>query len=416
VVGDKSFALSARGVRTLACLAVATLEEVEQVEQLLQGQGGSDAIEAVSPEEAAAILGVSRPTVVRWASNGQLTDHKVGAHHRFDRAEVEKLRDARRDAAVLARDAAARARVEAVSTGTDLDVEPTPAELIAAGKALRARRSKDAASTFGAGWSRGCARCCAGGGCAGHGFVSSDNEWIDPLAGEYERHACEDLGAGDCLAFDLDGIAAASQYPDMVEKFGKQRSLDPAGTEAPLSGVHRNDIYKLDGRDGARGITWHDSKHAVVWLLGFTPNHDLKEFVRRSSTPNRKGLGGANQLMPSLDDYQDLFDERGADWQLEQTITALNAAVGHARKATGATLRVSLADVVRAEVLIVDRGGSQTLHLRFFVPPLEQGVLPSHFEWILAGAVDDADDASIAPGPFPGPPLPGSLSIQVGLI
>jgi hypothetical protein len=87
--------------------------------------------------------------------------------------------------------------------------------------------------------------------------VSDAEEWLDPLAGEYElrvtRQCRKDLGASKCeAAGDLDEIASISQYPDIAEKFRSQRALDPSGTEAPLSRVHRDDIFKLDGRDGAR--------------------------------------------------------------------------------------------------------------------------------------------------------------------
>jgi excisionase family DNA binding protein len=52
----------------------------------------------VSPEEAARLLGVSRPMVVRWIDEGLLVDEPVGTHHRIPVSSVLVLRDARRDA------------------------------------------------------------------------------------------------------------------------------------------------------------------------------------------------------------------------------------------------------------------------------------------------------------------------------
>ncbi len=52
----------------------------------------------VSPEEAARLLGVSRPMVVRWIDDGLLADEPVGAHHRIPLSSVVALREERRAA------------------------------------------------------------------------------------------------------------------------------------------------------------------------------------------------------------------------------------------------------------------------------------------------------------------------------
>jgi hypothetical protein len=251
--------------------------------------------------------------------------------------------------------------------------------------------------------------------------VNHAEEWLDPLVGPYElrvtRQCREDLGASKCkAATNLDEIAATSQYSDIVEKFSSQRLLDPSGTEAPLSRVHRNDIFKLDGRNGARAITWYDREHGVVWLLGFTPNHDMREFEARASRVNSKGMGGASQLMPSRDDYQDLNDERGVDWKLKQVIDALSAAVEIAKNRLGTIVLANLDNIVKVEVLVAERGNLRELYLRFLVPPIEKGVLPSSFQWILTGALAAIDDATIGSGGFPGPVLPGSLDMHADLL
>lgn len=82
--------------------------------------------EMLSPNEAAVLLGVSRPMVSRsrWLSEGQLPDVPVGSHHQIPRdavlafkqlrveaarAEVAAVRGASTDPALARRTAAARA-------------------------------------------------------------------------------------------------------------------------------------------------------------------------------------------------------------------------------------------------------------------------------------------------------------------
>ncbi len=54
------------------------------------------------PEEltstvAAEILGVSRPTLMKWVREGRLSGFKVGSHTRFKREEIFALREKRKD-------------------------------------------------------------------------------------------------------------------------------------------------------------------------------------------------------------------------------------------------------------------------------------------------------------------------------
>ena len=55
---------------------------------------------AQTPEEltstvAADLLGVSRPTLLRWAREGMIDSFKVGSHARFRRTDVLRLREER---------------------------------------------------------------------------------------------------------------------------------------------------------------------------------------------------------------------------------------------------------------------------------------------------------------------------------
>jgi predicted DNA-binding transcriptional regulator AlpA len=48
----------------------------------------ADAAEEISPQEAAAILQMSRPSVMRLIAKGQLHPRKVLSHNKLSRAEV----------------------------------------------------------------------------------------------------------------------------------------------------------------------------------------------------------------------------------------------------------------------------------------------------------------------------------------
>lgn len=100
-----------RGARLMAHL----------LEMLAEGKAVliSEADKLISPEEAAQILGVSRPTVVKWIREGRLADYPVGAQHRLDYADVLRVLGQRRAVAELAREQARAAlATEPVTTAT----------------------------------------------------------------------------------------------------------------------------------------------------------------------------------------------------------------------------------------------------------------------------------------------------------
>lgn len=45
--------------------------------------------------EAAKFLGMSRPTLMKLASNGEIPSHKVGSHTRFDRTDLQAFAEQR---------------------------------------------------------------------------------------------------------------------------------------------------------------------------------------------------------------------------------------------------------------------------------------------------------------------------------
>ena len=67
-----------------------TSEQASQISILLSEE------EMLSPEQAAQLLSVSRPMVVRWIADGLLPDFPAGTHHRIPKSAVIKLCDERR--------------------------------------------------------------------------------------------------------------------------------------------------------------------------------------------------------------------------------------------------------------------------------------------------------------------------------
>ncbi|MHA7140444.1 MULTISPECIES: helix-turn-helix domain-containing protein [unclassified Arthrobacter] len=50
---------------------------------------------ALTSVEAAKMLGISRPTLLKLAASGQIASHKVGSHTRFNRSDLRSLAESR---------------------------------------------------------------------------------------------------------------------------------------------------------------------------------------------------------------------------------------------------------------------------------------------------------------------------------
>jgi len=81
----------------------------------------------LSPNQAAELLGVSRPMVMRWIAEGVLADVRTGSHHKVPRTQVLALRDRRAEAG--------RAAVRAVRAAT---TDPDAARTVALAQAAAA--------------------------------------------------------------------------------------------------------------------------------------------------------------------------------------------------------------------------------------------------------------------------------------
>lgn len=69
-------------------LELDVLRSVAEVVESVHAHHDIDPEEEVTPREAAKILRMSRPSLMRLVGKGHLTARKVGAHHRLSRAEV----------------------------------------------------------------------------------------------------------------------------------------------------------------------------------------------------------------------------------------------------------------------------------------------------------------------------------------
>jgi excisionase family DNA binding protein len=88
--------------------------------------------EMLSPADAARLLAVSRPMVVRWINEGVLPDSPIGAHHRVPKVAVLELKERRRRVS-----AAAMAEIDAAKT------DPAAARRTAAARAAAALKAAE---------------------------------------------------------------------------------------------------------------------------------------------------------------------------------------------------------------------------------------------------------------------------------
>lgn len=86
-----------------------TPEQAAQVALVLHGD------EMLTPADAATLLSVSRPMVVRWIHEGLLPDSPAGTHHRIPKSAVLQLREQRRQSGMRATALIAAAKSDPVA-------------------------------------------------------------------------------------------------------------------------------------------------------------------------------------------------------------------------------------------------------------------------------------------------------------
>lgn len=88
--------LGADGRRRRVDVPPLMVEAIRRLADLLAGRGHATVVDEdveVSPEKAAEILGMSRPTVVQRINQGQLRGRMVGTHHRIRISDLLAFRD-----------------------------------------------------------------------------------------------------------------------------------------------------------------------------------------------------------------------------------------------------------------------------------------------------------------------------------
>lgn len=163
----------------------------------------------------------------------------------------------------------------------------------------------------------------------------------------FTRRALADIGAlaASDSPGDMQTIRKAATYPRIVDDFTSKRQERPDAPGDPLHSVGRPDVISLHSAAGGRAATWHDADTRVVWLLGFTAEHDYTLFEQRAAS------GG---LLPDEDDEVQLelereqqdFEERIRPGVIELVRRGAAAAGTPQRGTVGGILRIELSAAV----------------------------------------------------------------------
>ena len=170
------------------------------------------------------------------------------------------------------------------------------------------------------------------------------------------EYALEDLTLDPALG-RLPADAYADQHA-VVEGFVTLRGQHPTGQETTTLPLTRAIVYNLHvGRH--RGLTWHDRRHGVVWLLGVGWH---EQGARDDAYEVLKDRDPADRLFPTSADYRNLAPSSARfayDLQRSAKATVQRALEEPGRELTtmiGGVLRVS----VLAECVRIDNESSTT--------------------------------------------------------
>ncbi len=117
-----------------------------------------------------------------------------------------------------------------------------------------------------------------------------------------QRCLVEDLGYDAMSTF-----ADASSHP-IVRAFENQRSGNPIGTKTVGPAAGERTLYRIGYGHNHRGATWYDPPKQAVWLCAYR--------LHRSGSPDDafpyfQELTREGRIMPTVEDYQALFADRG---------------------------------------------------------------------------------------------------------
>lgn len=171
--------------------------------------------------------------------------------------------------------------------------------------------------------------------------------------------ALEDLGCPRTFSrTDLDGVEESSPHGWIMRLFRSKYRDSATGTDNPIHGVGRPDIYPCHGPMGGRAVTWFDEEEAICWLLGFTPEHDFTLF---------EGRAASGELLPDAHDYEVLIVERGALDFDRLTVVPVKEMLKRATGVPGVSLRHTIADLLEIEIIATEVSVDEKVLREFFL-------------------------------------------------
>lgn len=114
-----------------------------------------------------------------------------------------------------------------------------------------------------------------------------------------------------CLVSDL-GLDPSTPFSDarvhpIVHALENQRATESKGTKTIGPAAGDGTVYRLAHGNDHRGATWHDQAERVVWLCGY---HLHRSGEDDDAFPYFHNLIDTDNLLPTEDDYADLFNDR----------------------------------------------------------------------------------------------------------
>lgn len=143
---------------------------------------------------------------------------------------------------------------------------------------------------------------------------------------------------------------------EICSAFATQRSQDPKGVEKLQPITSKIEAYTLHaGR--WRGATWHDEEGNVVWLLGFGYHRSGEA---GDAYPYLKQLDADGQLLPTLADYELLYELRDAAIP-EQLAQLASQVLESARSNPGNEIRDVLTGTFPVSVVVEIEDGLEAI-------------------------------------------------------
>lgn len=208
----------------------------------------------------------------------------------------------------------------------------------------------------------------------------------------------------DDLSVDRDKARAPVQELDhpICRSFVAQRSQSPEGIEKVQPITTNAEVYTLHaGR--WRGATWHDRDRDVVWLLGcgYHRSGEVDDVY-----PYIKSLDAKDQLFPTADDYELLFEEQDRTFA-QALIDEAPKLLADARENSPEEVRSLLGETVRVSVWIEVADGLEVtwlaVSMRFIHGGLEppEGWLPLILAGFFPGVRDPFEELQVSDQDLP---------------